>query len=319
MSRALARARCARRAAVVERNGGDRRQDDRRRHVCRLRRSAGRAAAALALAAVRSPIRRRPAASPLRVRCGLHLGVVERRDDDLFGSAVNRAARIMKAAHGGQVLLSQAVVDALRDALPHESSLRDLGAVRLRDLAPSRARLPARAPGAARSDFPALRSLEATPNNLPQQVTSFIGRERELAEIKAAARQYAPADAARHGRPRQDAAVAAGRAPTCSTSIPTASGSSTWRRSRIRCSCRRPWPPGARRAGRAGQAAHADARASTCKRPQAAAGPRQLRALRAVRARRSPTRCCARPELRILATSREPLRIAASRPTRCCR
>jgi class 3 adenylate cyclase len=48
---------------------------------------------------------------PLRVRAGLHLGIVERRDDDLFGSPVNRAARIMKAAHGGQVLLSQAVVE----------------------------------------------------------------------------------------------------------------------------------------------------------------------------------------------------------------
>ena len=51
---------------------------------------------------------------PLRVRCGLHAGVVERRDNDYFGSPVNRAARIMSAAHGGQVLLSQAVVDGVR-------------------------------------------------------------------------------------------------------------------------------------------------------------------------------------------------------------
>src|SRR5512132_793081 len=54
----------------------------------------------------------------LRVRSGLHAGVVERRDDDYFGSVVNRAARIMGGAHGGQVLLSQAIVDRLRDRLP---------------------------------------------------------------------------------------------------------------------------------------------------------------------------------------------------------
>src|SRR4029453_4626647 len=72
---------------------------------------------------------------PLRVRCGLHAGVVERRDNDYFGSAVNRAARIMNAAHGGQVLLSQAVVDRVREILPEALSLRDLGKVRLKDLA----------------------------------------------------------------------------------------------------------------------------------------------------------------------------------------
>jgi predicted ATPase/class 3 adenylate cyclase len=120
---------------------------------------------------------------PLQVRAGLHLGTVERRDDDLFGSPVNRAARIMKAAHGGQVLLSQAVVDHVNQRLPQSVSLRDLGAVRLRDLATSEHVYQLVHPG-LRRDFPALRSLEATPNNLPQQVTSFIGRERELADAK---------------------------------------------------------------------------------------------------------------------------------------
>ena len=71
---------------------------------------------------------------PLRVRCGLHAGMVERRDNDYFGSPVNRAARIMGAAHGGQVLLSQAVVDGVREILPAAVSLRDLGKVRLKDL-----------------------------------------------------------------------------------------------------------------------------------------------------------------------------------------
>ncbi len=119
----------------------------------------------------------------LRVRAGLHLGLVERRDDDLFGSPVNRAARIMKAAHGGQILLSQAVVDHTRERLPSAVSLRDLGAVRLRDLATSEHVYQLVHPE-LRQDFPALRSLEATPNNLPQQATSFIGRETELAEAK---------------------------------------------------------------------------------------------------------------------------------------
>jgi predicted ATPase/class 3 adenylate cyclase len=120
---------------------------------------------------------------PLRVRAGLHVGVVERRDDDLFGSPVNRAARIMKAAHGGQVLLSQAIVDRVREHLPPAVSLRDLGAVRLRDLATSE-RVYQLVHPQLRQDYPALRSLEATPNNLPQQVTTFIGRERELTEAK---------------------------------------------------------------------------------------------------------------------------------------
>jgi predicted ATPase len=119
----------------------------------------------------------------LKVRYGVHLGIVERRDDDLFGTPANRAARIMKAAHGSQVLVSQAVVDALGDELPPDTSLRDLGAVRLRDLASSEHLYQLVHPH-LRRDFPALRSLAATPNNLPQQVTSFIGRERELAEIK---------------------------------------------------------------------------------------------------------------------------------------
>ncbi|HEX9301935.1 MAG TPA: adenylate/guanylate cyclase domain-containing protein, partial [Casimicrobiaceae bacterium] len=119
----------------------------------------------------------------LRVRCGLHAGVVERRDNDFFGSAVNRAARIMSAAHGGQVLLSQAVAVLVRERLPAGVTLRDLGTIRLRDLARPEQVYQVVHPR-LRQDFPALRSLEATPNNLPQQVTSFIGRERELAEVK---------------------------------------------------------------------------------------------------------------------------------------
>ena len=119
----------------------------------------------------------------LRVRCGLHAGVETRRDNDYFGNAVNRAARIMSAAHGGQVLLSQTVAALVRDRLPEDVSLRDLGAVRLRDLTHPE-RLHQLVHPRLREQFPALRSLESTPNNLPQQLTSFIGREHELAEAK---------------------------------------------------------------------------------------------------------------------------------------
>ena len=119
----------------------------------------------------------------LRVRCGLHLGEVERRDDDYFGGPVNRAARIMGAAHGGQILLSEAFVDRIRQQLPALSSLRDLGRVRLKDLA-----IPERVYQLVhpelRQEFPALRSLETTPNNLPQQISSFVGRAKETAEVQ---------------------------------------------------------------------------------------------------------------------------------------
>ena len=120
---------------------------------------------------------------PLRARCGMHAGEAELRDADFFGSAVNRAARIMSAAHGGQVLVSHAVAAQARERLPDGCGLRELGRVRLRDLALpetvfqlEHAALPAA--------FPPLRSLDATPNNLPLQATSFLGRDRTLAELR---------------------------------------------------------------------------------------------------------------------------------------
>jgi predicted ATPase/class 3 adenylate cyclase len=124
----------------------------------------------------------------LRVRCGIHAGMIERRDGDYFGSAVNRAARIMNAAHGGQVLTSQAVAELVQGRLPEGMSLRDLGALRLRDLAGAEHVFQLQH-GGLRPAFPPLRSLEAVPNNLPQQVTTFIGREREQEQVKAALRK----------------------------------------------------------------------------------------------------------------------------------
>ncbi len=119
----------------------------------------------------------------LRVRCGLHAGISERRDNDYFGTAVNRAARIMSTAHGGQVLLSDAVATLVGEHHPSGFELHDLGRVRLRDLA-SPERVYQLLHPKLRADFPPLRSLEATPNNLPQQLTSFVGRERELAQAR---------------------------------------------------------------------------------------------------------------------------------------
>ena len=120
---------------------------------------------------------------PLPLRCGLHAGIDERRDGDFYGRSVNRAARIMCAAHGGQMLLSKAVAEQVNGMLPDGASLRDLGVVRLRDLSNPEHIFQLLHPK-LRADFPALRSLEGTPNNLTQQLNSFIGRERELAEIR---------------------------------------------------------------------------------------------------------------------------------------
>ncbi len=119
----------------------------------------------------------------LRARCGMHAGLAERRDNDYHGAAVNRAARIMSAAHGGQVLVSQAVADQLAPRLPEGVALRELGRFRLRDLARPEGLYQVVRAG-LRADFPALRSLEGIPNNLPHSLSSFVGRERELAEVR---------------------------------------------------------------------------------------------------------------------------------------
>ncbi len=120
---------------------------------------------------------------PLALRCGLHAGPGQARDNDYFGPEVNRAARIMAAAHGGQMLVSDAVARRLLPALPAGVALRELGAVRLKDLDRPERLWQVLAPP-LRQDFPALRSLEATPNNLAQQLNRFIGRETVLPELR---------------------------------------------------------------------------------------------------------------------------------------
>ncbi len=122
-------------------------------------------------------------ALPLRARCGIHVGGAQARDGDYYGGAVNRAARIMGAAHGGQVLLSEAVAVLVRGRLPAEIRLRELGRVRLRDLAQPEGVYQLLHPGLD-EQFPPLRSLDSTPNNLPQQASSFVGRHAAIAELR---------------------------------------------------------------------------------------------------------------------------------------
>jgi predicted ATPase/class 3 adenylate cyclase/Tfp pilus assembly protein PilF len=119
---------------------------------------------------------------PLKVRMALHTGAAEERDGDYFGLPVNRVARLLSAAHGGQVLLSLPAQELVRDQLPGGTTLRDLGEHRLKDLfRPERvfqlsaSELP--------SEFPPLSTLDAYRNNLPLQPTPLIGREKEVAQV----------------------------------------------------------------------------------------------------------------------------------------
>jgi predicted ATPase/class 3 adenylate cyclase len=117
------------------------------------------------------------ATGPLLVRIGVHTGEAEERGGDYFGPAVNRAARLMALAHGGQVVLSRATEAVLRDGLPEEIDLLDLGEYHLVGMARAE-RVFQVAHTDLRRDFPGLRSVDRTPGNLPSEVTSFIGRDQ---------------------------------------------------------------------------------------------------------------------------------------------
>jgi predicted ATPase/class 3 adenylate cyclase len=119
----------------------------------------------------------------LRVRIVLHSGGAHERDGDYFGPAVNRVARLLAIGHGGQVLVSGSAAELLHGELPPTSSLRDLGEHRLKDLVEPEHVWQLTAPGLAEA-FPPLRSLESLPNNLPRQVTPLIGRDDVLAEVE---------------------------------------------------------------------------------------------------------------------------------------
>jgi class 3 adenylate cyclase len=128
-----------------------------------------------------------PSGTPIRVRVALHTGACEERDGDYFGPPVNRVARLMVVGHGGQTLLSGATGELVRDTLDEGVSLRDLGEHRLKDLL-----RPEHVFQVDASDVPdvvtPLRSLDnpALLHNLPEQVTSFVGRDREVKEVREA-------------------------------------------------------------------------------------------------------------------------------------
>ena len=123
-----------------------------------------------------------PTTAPLRVRMAVHAGSAEVRDGDFFGPTVNRAARLMAIGHGGQVLVSSTTSSLVAGALPPGSELLDLGEHRLKDLDRAERVYQLAAEG-LRREFPPLRSAVDRPSNLRPAVTSFVGRERELADL----------------------------------------------------------------------------------------------------------------------------------------
>ncbi|HYL41601.1 MAG TPA: adenylate/guanylate cyclase domain-containing protein, partial [Candidatus Binatus sp.] len=122
-----------------------------------------------------------PADVTVRVRMGLHAGEVAVAGGSLVGLNINRAARIAASANGGQVVVSAAIRSLVEGSLPEGVSLRPLGSHRLKDLREPEVLAQVVADGLP-DTFPPLRSIDARPNNLPTQLTSFVGRDAELAE-----------------------------------------------------------------------------------------------------------------------------------------
>lgn len=145
---------------------------------------AGRALAAALEAQL--ALHKEPWPSPLpglRVRMALNTGAAEERGGDYFGPPLNRVARLLSAAHGGQILISQATSDLILAVLSDGVRLLELGEHRLKDLSRPEHIFQVAHPELP-SEFGPLRSLEAFVHNLPIQMTSFVGREREIATVR---------------------------------------------------------------------------------------------------------------------------------------
>ena len=119
----------------------------------------------------------------LKARMGLHTGEAELRDNDYYGQTLNRAARIMSAGHGGQILVSGVTAQVAREHLSDDITLLDLGEYNLKGLSRSEQIFQVLGPD-LQKEFPPLTSIAMATNNLPTQLTSFIGRERELKEAR---------------------------------------------------------------------------------------------------------------------------------------
>ena len=124
-----------------------------------------------------------PEGVTVRVRMGLHTGEPERSSEGYVGLDVHRAARIMSAGHGGQVLLSQVTRDLVEHSLPEDVSLQDLGEHRLKDLGYPSHLYQLVIPG-LEAGFPPLKTLDSYAHNLPIQPTPFIGREKVVASVQ---------------------------------------------------------------------------------------------------------------------------------------
>jgi predicted ATPase/class 3 adenylate cyclase len=141
-------------------------------------------AAALTAQRALQPTLNNQESTMIRVRMGLHTGAAEARDGDYQGYVtLVRVQRVMSVAYGGQIVLSITSAELVRGNVPAGLSLRDLGEHRLKGLLNPEHLWQVVVPELPQ-DFPPLQSLNAIPNNLPVQLTSFIGREKELAELK---------------------------------------------------------------------------------------------------------------------------------------
>lgn len=125
-----------------------------------------------------------PKEAMIKVRMALHSGSAQCRDEDYFGPPVNRVARLLSTAHGGQTILSNVTHDLCQDSLPEGSSLKPLGEHRLKDLGRPESVFQL-CHSNLTAEYAPLRSLDnpELKHNLPRQVTSFVGREKELSEV----------------------------------------------------------------------------------------------------------------------------------------
>jgi predicted ATPase/class 3 adenylate cyclase len=129
--------------------------------------------------------------TPIKVRMGIHTGKAELQQDGEYQGyiAMSRVQRLMSAGHGGQVLISAATEELLLEDLPEDISLRDLGDRRLKDLIRPEHIYQLRIPGLP-EDFPPLKTLEVYRHNLPTQLTSFVGRQKEIDQVAKAIQNH---------------------------------------------------------------------------------------------------------------------------------
>lgn len=124
----------------------------------------------------------------IKVRMGVYTGQARERDNDYFGTALNRVSRLMSAGHGGQILVASNTAAEVEGSLEEGVTLHSLGTHKLRDVEGTEVIFQLMHPDLT-PEFPQLRTLDAIPNNLPRELSSFVGREQGIAEIKSLLRE----------------------------------------------------------------------------------------------------------------------------------